>query len=358
MRKILAITAVVMLITSSALASTRTIADGGGTWGDTACWVEEAVPTAADDVVATATSGNVTIAANAYCRSINLSTYTGTLTHNTSVSLNVGDASGGDFVFGSGMTYTPASGAAIYFVSSRLGNTITTNGKILKNVGFNHADGEWILQDNIHANYIGTAAGKFDANNKNVELETQASLSYGSTVVMGYGTWTLKGIGWWPAGGVVLSASQSTIILTGENDNSYFVGQGHTYGSVKIAAGNLNVQLEDSNTFNILELGAGSSIRIEKGTTQSIITSFIATGTAEDEIAISAVGSGGTPILSKSAASGRVTCDYLSLTDSVAAGGATWYAGSHSTDVSGNSGWLFEDAPAVVSSSALITCGD
>ena len=46
-----------------------------------------------------------------------------------------------------------------------------------------------------------------------------------------------------------------------------------------------------------------------------------------------------------SVATGDLEYDYLSLKDSTAAGGATFYAGSHSTDVSGNSGWLFQDAP-------------
>lgn len=39
--------------------------------------------------------------------------------------------------------------------------------------------------------------------------------------------------------------------------------------------------------------------------------------------------------------SGIVSCDYLSLKDSTATGGATFYAGSNSTNISGNTGWLF-----------------
>lgn len=46
-----------------------------------------------------------------------------------------------------------------------------------------------------------------------------------------------------------------------------------------------------------------------------------------------------------SQASGTVAGDYLYLKDSLASGGATFYAGSHSTDVSNNSGWLFTDPP-------------
>lgn len=50
--------------------------------------------------------------------------------------------------------------------------------------------------------------------------------------------------------------------------------------------------------------------------------------------------SSGTPAtLSKS--SGTVAGNYLSIKDSTATGGATWYAGANSVSVSGNTGWIF-----------------
>lgn len=47
-----------------------------------------------------------------------------------------------------------------------------------------------------------------------------------------------------------------------------------------------------------------------------------------------------------SVVSGNVQSDYLSLQDSHAAGGATFYAGSHSTLVSNDTGWTAADPPA------------
>lgn len=48
----------------------------------------------------------------------------------------------------------------------------------------------------------------------------------------------------------------------------------------------------------------------------------------------------GTPaILSK--ASGDTACNYLTIQDSTATGGAAWYAGANSINISGNSGWIF-----------------
>jgi hypothetical protein len=37
--------------------------------------------------------------------------------------------------------------------------------------------------------------------------------------------------------------------------------------------------------------------------------------------------------------------DYVSLKDSTATGGASFYAGANSTDVSGNTGWTFTAPP-------------
>jgi len=48
--------------------------------------------------------------------------------------------------------------------------------------------------------------------------------------------------------------------------------------------------------------------------------------------------------LSKS--SGTVSVDYLSIGNSIATGGATWYAGANSVDVGNNTGWIFTAPPA------------
>ena len=46
-----------------------------------------------------------------------------------------------------------------------------------------------------------------------------------------------------------------------------------------------------------------------------------------------------------SKANGSVSSDYLVLQDSAALGGAGWYAGAHSINVSNNSGWIFTPPP-------------
>ena len=42
-----------------------------------------------------------------------------------------------------------------------------------------------------------------------------------------------------------------------------------------------------------------------------------------------------------SKSSGNVAANFMSIQDSTATGGATWYAGGNSTNVSGNTGWIF-----------------
>jgi hypothetical protein len=38
--------------------------------------------------------------------------------------------------------------------------------------------------------------------------------------------------------------------------------------------------------------------------------------------------------------------DYLSIKDSNATGGATWYAGANSVDAGNNTGWIFTAPPS------------
>lgn len=85
--------------------ATRTISNTGGNYNATATWVEGIVPTSADDVISTATSGQLTVNVASAARSIDFTTYTNTLTLNTSLTLNT---AGLTHTFGSGMSFAPA----------------------------------------------------------------------------------------------------------------------------------------------------------------------------------------------------------------------------------------------------------
>lgn len=99
--------------------ATRTIANGGGNWSATGTWVEGVVPTSADAVVATATSGNLTVdTAAATCLSIDFTNYVGTLAMNNTLTVN------GNVTLVSAMSITGSNKMSIVGAS-----TITSNGK-------------------------------------------------------------------------------------------------------------------------------------------------------------------------------------------------------------------------------------
>ena len=99
---------------------------GGGTWTTDSTWsttsggtADTTAPTAADDAVLDASSGNVSIAGNSYCRSADFTGYTGTFTFPGSTYWYVGDATSGanDYAIKMNGTMTISVGSS---TSSRL----------------------------------------------------------------------------------------------------------------------------------------------------------------------------------------------------------------------------------------------
>ena len=83
-----------------------TISNTGGNWNATATWVGGVGPTAGDSIIATATSGPLTVTANATINGVNFTNYTNTFTINSGVTLSqgAGSATSQPFTFVSGMT--------------------------------------------------------------------------------------------------------------------------------------------------------------------------------------------------------------------------------------------------------------
>jgi hypothetical protein len=177
--------------------ATRTIANGGGNWSSTGTWAEGTVPTSADDVIATGTSGNLTIDVTAVCRSIDLTGYVGTFT-NTGA-LSIGDATNppgnNAVVFPiSGWTYS-GSGAVNLSSTSATQLNVNFGGVSVGQVRCNGTGGSWKLTGNLVTNAALSfnPSTTFDANGFNV---TAATFGVGSSPVvltMGSGTWTLTG---------------------------------------------------------------------------------------------------------------------------------------------------------------------
>lgn len=68
--------------------ATRTIANGGGNYNATGTWVEGIVPTSADLIVGTATSGQLTINVASAAANLDLTAYTNTITFNNTWTVN------------------------------------------------------------------------------------------------------------------------------------------------------------------------------------------------------------------------------------------------------------------------------
>jgi hypothetical protein len=105
--------------------ATRTISNTGGNYNATGTWVEGVVPTSADDVVATATSGQLTINVASAALTVNLTNYTNTLT----ITAATWTISGTVFNIPSAMTIVGNATTGVIALTGA--TTITTNGKVI-----------------------------------------------------------------------------------------------------------------------------------------------------------------------------------------------------------------------------------
>ncbi len=327
--------------------ATRTISNSGGTrsWADPLSWVEGAVPTQNDDVVATASSGNLTIGVTAYCKSIDLTGYTGTFSPGARLHVY------GSLKFVNTMTLGGSWG--IEFNGSPSGATIETGGNGIRGLIIN-GTGDWTLLDDWNvfggAN-ITVTAGHLDLSNRTIGYWLGSFISTGSatrstnltntTIILGVGNWNVNGSS-------NLTLTGSTIKLEGYNFQ--FNGYGLSYnnvifgGSDSEATGNCIITVSGNNTFQNLTIlqrsGYTTTVKFTAGTTQTINGTFTATGTVSNKITLNSVTSGSQFNLSKS--SGTVTVSYCTIKDSNATGGATWDADDGTNiDNGNNTGWDF-----------------
>jgi len=190
-------------------------------------------PLISDDVVFDGTSPACTIDAAANCRSINMSAYTSTLTHNN-FDLNIGNASGGALNFSGAWTYNPISvNARLVFLAT--GNStphlLTWGGKNPGSVNFTGASGKW--------DFVGDCVSKFPATST-FQPQTASgivnlngyNISFGAVYKDAAGTFNMTnstvtlGIvaaggnySWVSVGGTITSTG-STIIIKSPGDSS------------------------------------------------------------------------------------------------------------------------------------------
>lgn len=202
--------------------ATRTIANAGGNWSATGTWVEGAVPTSADDVVATATSGNVTIDATAACQSLILTNYVGTLTHTSAITLSIGSASGGALTFVAGMTYVKNTGILSFVATTdnaTAGWPITTAGKSVYQMAFSGTGGKWTLQDTLtYSGFLIVNNGYFKTNNQAIAGGSAGFLSNTAntrTLDLGSSAITCGSIGTQAGTGLTITANTAVVSIAG-----------------------------------------------------------------------------------------------------------------------------------------------
>ena len=229
--------------------------------------------------------------------------------------------------------------------------TITSAGKTWPNsLSMNAIGGTYTLQDGLAVNALNVTInhGTFTTNNYAVSCNALSLVNADTTGNFGTSTVTATGTSGTVfncTSSAVVNAGSATFIIANASATTRTVQWSRVMGTLTYtvagSTGTLNMGVGGGPTLTTLNFSDASNARtlqFVSGTTTTV-TNFNVNGTAGKLMTISASTPGSPAILSKS--SGSVSCDYVSVQDSSASGGATWYAGSNSTNVSGNSGWIF-----------------
>jgi|GEM_PF-5110908 hypothetical protein len=290
------------------------------------------------------TAGSDTVAVNPAAGSLDFTGFTGTWTNSTVVLY-------GSLTVSSGMTVNAGANSVTFASTSRTPRTITTNGKTLDfPITLNGIGGTWNLGDNLTVGSTRTVTltnGAFNANGKNFSMGLFSSTnSNHRQITLGSGTWTLTGTGtvWTTSTTTNLTFTQgtSTIVVNDATAAAKtFTGGGLTFNNVTFSGDNITVS--GANTFNTLAVntaGLTNGLILTHGVTQTV-TNLTTNGFASNLAKLKSDSAGSAATISK--ASGVVSVDYMSIKDSTATGGASFFAGANSSSVSGNTGWTFSD---------------
>lgn len=159
-------------------------------------------------------------------------------------------------------------------------------------------------------------------------------LNLGSSIIQTHGLDFLGSNLTFDAGTSTIKISAAGITSTGFS----FTGAGNTFYDLEIKEAD-NFTIKGSNTFNSITFSntTARTAKFEGGTTQTIVDGVFTTNTLTRSLRSYTPGTRYT--LTK--ATGIVATEDLDIQDSIAAGGATWFADS-SVDSGNNTGWLFE----------------
>ena len=240
--------------------------------------------------------------------------------------------------------------------------SVSTNNVAIGAPTFNGVGGTWTLGSAfVTSGTITLTNGTFSTSASNYSVSSSSFISSNSntrTLNLNASTYTITSTNWTCtiATNLTVSGSGATVTTTSAS-TKIFAGGSFNWGAITLDQGGAGrLTISGSNTFanisNSYNATAATSIRFTSGTTQTI-TSFTAEGTSGKILTINSTTSGTAATLSQ--ASGTVSVNYVSIQDSTATGGAVWEAGVNSTDVSGNTGWIFLPPPPPVPPNTDVT---
>jgi hypothetical protein len=348
----------------SSLSTTNWSASSGGAGGASS-------PTFNDDVIfdnlsnTGTTPFTVTVSSGANCRDLSFGsgataldavmTLAGTATMSIAGSLTLVSTN-------LTVTYT----GIISFTATTTGKTITSAGKTLATIAFNGTGGEWTLQDAFNCtSSLTVTRGSFNSNGMAVTCSAINSnnantraITLGTSTVSLTGTGTIFNIT--NLTGLTFSAASSTINFTSTSTTARTFNLGSTtglvFGTIGINGSTTNSSTSfayGSMTVNTLSSNktVAHTINFSFSGTAFNVTNFNISGRAGNLVTINSTFPPTAGTISKS--SGIVSSDYLSIQNSIATGGATWYAGANSTNVSNNTGWIFTAPPSTGNTSSF-----
>jgi hypothetical protein len=250
------------------------------------------------------------------------------------------------------MTLTGGAGTPIFGATSGT-QTITTNTKTLDHpINFNGSGGTVKLADNLtlgSTRSITHTNGTIDLNGKMLTTAQYATAAGTKNITFNGGTLVCSAnspTAFNNANPLNFTTTAGTgtgkISMTAATAKT-FVGGGSTFNCTLSNDGAGALTISGANTFTTIANGVQPTSFVFPISTTQTVTNWNVSGTAGNLVTITSGTAGTAATLSK--ASGTVSSNYLSLKDSTATGGAAWYAGANSTNVSGNSGWIFSNAP-------------
>ena len=284
--------------------ATRTISNTGGNFNSTSTWVESAVPTSADTVVATSSSGQLTINVASVAGQLILTAYTNTLTMNNTLDIY------GNVTLGTGMTITGSSSLRV-----ASGATITSNGKVWNaGFGFSHpTTGNTVtLADNwtINGTYQNGGTGRNTVNGNKIyckgNLTVGTGIYSGSTVYVINGTGTISGGngGSYIQNDMVIDTTGTTTIGT----TWVYNGGTLTYSAGTVITSGSTVDLRDSTTTRLQTSGiTWNNITNTNTATVTLLSDLYIGGTLTNSINQMQINGTGTTIY----VGGGITCNTL-----------------------------------------------